>query len=196
MNLKLQTTFSNHWLKLDKVFELMLYSIKGRLNKYWNWNIWISRKEFSSEIYKGLNITENQFKNRIKKLKDLGFLIWWGKQYSRKPAKYSVSEILLWIFKLFETWKEYIKDLSNKIIKFVEETDTRTYLQNLWHKFKNFKQGILSKKKGEKITVGWWQNNWCVSIWWKETKHYNLFNFLKESYKLNILEMCNILEIK
>lgn len=192
MNLKLKQAFLNHWLKLDEVYEKMFYSLKGRLEKYWNWNIWISRKEYNSEIYKEFNLSENQLKYRIQKLKELEFLSWGGKMYSRKPATYTASPVLLWIFKLFETWKKYIKNLSKKIVEFVNNTDAKAYLSNLWMKFKNYRSWILSKKKGEKITV--W-SKWAISIWGKEAKHFNLFNFLKESYWLNNLEMCEYLKI-
>jgi hypothetical protein len=178
MKIEIKNILNNCWLKIknEQVINKIIWALKGRFEKYHD--IWISRKEFLK-----FWVTERQMYLIIEELKDLWLIkLNWYKRIINNKYKICIYEISSVLKQIFWLLSYFIKDFNKKIIEF-NKWDIENILNKFWIKtFNNWK--LFDRKS--KITFS--KRKWVITNW-KELKHYNLFNFLKETFWLSSINL-------
>ena len=170
----LQTYFD---VKDEKLLNKVLWSIKWRQDCYWE--VWLSRCETEK-----FNTTQRQLRDVIENFRKNDFLI------LKERRKWDNNK---WLCNVYEIWSKlkqilsllqtYIEFLNEKIIKWSKE-HFEWKLQEYWIKYFHRNWRLFERKS--KITYS--KRNFVITNW-KINKHYNLFEFLKEYYWLNTIQL-------
>ena len=180
---------NSSWKELTEYkLQKFLYSIKARCKKFWNWQIWISKKEFEK-----FWINETRIYILIKTLLNNWIIKKTGERRNKKWLVCYVYEIAEDILKDFidiiKNWtnKVFFKsdNISNRIIEWCKNTNIidfiDTYWNSFWVKFEKRSQKRLEKGIYCKNNIITDFRNWIS---------YNLFNYLRLKSWLEIYNLC------
>jgi len=155
----------------------IIYSIRWRAKAYWEF--WLSRHEYTK-----YDITEYQFRNIIKVLRDKWYITFHKLVIESKnwrPSKYNLYSLGNRLKQIFATIQRGVENINDKIIAWTKQNAPIDLLRSF---------GIQVKNNGKfwKLSVN--KKTGAISDW-KENKKYNLFNYLRDYTNQNTLEFFN-----